>query len=100
MLKNERQGRHRKIKAAMALRSVTCKQVADEVGCTPSHVALVTSGRRWSQRVVDALVKHGIPRHFFVNDEAEGNGESLPGSGNQGSHGLIEGNDTQKAEGF
>jgi len=100
MLKNERQGRHRKIKAAMALRSVTCKQVADEVGCTPTHVALVTSCRRWSQRVVDALVKHGIPRHFFVNEEAEGNGESLPGSGNQGSHGLIEGNDTQKAEGF
>jgi len=71
MLKNERQGRHRKIKAAMALRSVTCKQVADEVGCTPAHVALVKSCRRWSQRVVDALVKHGIPRYFFVNEDAE-----------------------------
>lgn len=100
MRKKERQDRHRKIKAAMALRGVTCKQVSEEVGCTPSHVALVTSGRRWSQRVVDALVKHGIPSHFFVNEESEGNGELLPGSGNQGSHELIEGNHTQKAEGF
>lgn len=61
--------RRRRIKAEMALRGITCAQVARELSVSQPHVTQVTHCRRYTQRVVDALVGRGIPRDLFVKED-------------------------------
>lgn len=100
MLMLGRKERHAQIKAAMALRHITGTQVAKETGFSNGHVAQVIQCRRYSSKVVDALISHGIPGYLFMIEEVGDDGRLLPGEGNRGGNRGFRENDTQKAEGF
>ena len=97
MRERERILYHRKIKAEMVLRGISGAQLAREIGMSHGHVMQAISGRRYNQKVNEALQKHGIPRELIIDKELECNGTILHASGTQRLHGDLESNAVQAA---
>lgn len=62
--------RHRKIREVMVRRGITAAGIGRELGVTRQHVTMVISGKVQSKRVVDALIRAGVPGELF-GDEGE-----------------------------
>lgn len=61
----------RRIKAKLTMLGVTQAEIARNLGVSQQMVGSVIRGKSSSKRVVDELVKVGVPRHF-LEDCTEG----------------------------
>lgn len=57
--------RRRKIRAVLLRRGIASRKIADDLGVNPSLIANVIAGRKTSRKVIEALIKAGVPESYF-----------------------------------